>query len=38
MEYKIETKSKLAPRFRLCSLNYTNWMEGKGEFYTRYWK
>lgn len=36
MEYKIETKSKLAPRFRLGSLNYTNWMEGKGNYYTRY--
>ena len=38
MEYKLETKSKLAPRFRLGSLNYTNWMEGKGEWYTKYWK
>ena len=38
MEYKIESKSKLAPRFRLGSLNYTNWMEGKGEIYSRYWK
>ena len=38
MEYKIESKSKLAPRFRLGSLNYTNWMEGKGELYSRYWK
>jgi hypothetical protein len=38
MEYKIETKSIISPRFRLGSLNYTNWMEGKGEFYTRYWK
>lgn len=37
MEYKIETKSKLAPRFRLGSLNYTNWMEGKGSIYSRYW-
>lgn len=36
MEYKIETKSKLAPRFRLGSLNYTNWMEGKGTLYNRY--
>ncbi len=36
MEYKIETKSKLAPRFRLGSLNYTNWMEGKGSIYSRY--
>ena len=38
MEYKIETKSIISPRFRLGSLNYTNWMEGKSEFYTRYWK
>jgi len=38
MEYQIETKSKFAPRFRLGSLNYTNWMEGKGEYYSRYWK
>ncbi len=38
IEYKIESKSKLAPRFRLGSLNYTEWMEGKGEFYSRYWK
>ncbi len=36
MEYKIETKSKLAPRFRLGSLNYTNWLEGKTEWYNRY--
>jgi len=38
MEYKMEAKSKLSPRFRLGSLNYTNWMEGKGELYSRYWK
>ena len=38
MEYKIEVKSKLSPRFRLGSVNYTNWMEGKGEWYSRYWK
>ena len=38
IEYKLETKSKLAPRFRLGSVNYTNWMEGKGEWYSRYWK
>ena len=38
MENKIETKSIISPRFRLGSLNYTNWMEGKSEFYTRYWK
>jgi len=38
IEYKLETKSKLSPRFRLGSVNYTNWMEGKGEWYSRYWK
>ena len=38
MEYKIEGVSKLSPRFRLGSLNYTEWMEGKKEIYTRYWK
>jgi hypothetical protein len=38
MEYKIEQKSKLAPRFRLGSLNYTEWMEGKRELFSRYWK
>lgn len=38
MEYRIEVKSKLSPRFRLGSVNYTNWMEGKGEWYSRYWK
>ncbi len=38
METKIESKSKLAPRFRLGSLNYTEWMEGKKEMYMRYWK
>lgn len=38
MEYKIQSKSKLAPRFRLGSFNYTEWMEGKGEYYSRYWK
>jgi len=36
MEYHLETKSKLAPRFRLGSLQYTEWMEGKGEFYNKY--
>ncbi|MEO6130817.1 MAG: hypothetical protein ABIQ02_03140 [Saprospiraceae bacterium] len=36
MEYKIETKSKLSPRFRLGSLNYTEWMEGKRDYYSRY--
>lgn len=38
LEYQLESKSKLAPRFRLGSLQYTNWMEGKGDFYTRYYK
>ncbi len=36
MEYNIERKSKLSPRFRLGSLNYTEWMEGKRELYNRY--
>lgn len=36
IEYHLETKSKLAPRFRLGSLKYTEWMEGKGEFLDRY--
>jgi hypothetical protein len=36
LEYQIEKKSKLAPRFRLGSLDYTNWMEGKNYFYKRY--
>jgi len=36
LEYKLETKSKLAPRFRLGSLQYANWMEGKGDYYSRY--
>ena len=36
-EHKMDSISKLAPRFRLGSLNYTNWMEGKGELYSRYW-
>lgn len=36
LEYRLESKSKLAPRFRLGSLNYTEWMEGKREFYMRY--
>jgi len=38
LEYQLESKSKLAPRFRLGSLQYTNWMEGKGDLYTRYSK
>lgn len=29
MEYQLEKKSKLAPRFRLGSLEYTEWREGK---------
>jgi len=37
-ENKFECTTKIAPRFRLGSLNYTNWMEGKTEIYTRYWK
>ena len=36
IEYKIEGKSKLAPRFRLGSLEYTEWMEGKREVYGKY--
>ena len=38
IEAKIQSKSTLAPRFRLGSFNYTQWMEGKGEYYSRYWK
>jgi hypothetical protein len=38
MEYRLEKKNKLAPRFRLGSLQYTEWMEGKQEFYARYYK
>ena len=37
MEYHIETRSRFAPRFRLGSLNYTEWMEGKKPLYMRYW-
>jgi len=29
LEYKLECKSKLAPRIRLGSLQYTDWREGK---------
>jgi len=36
MESDIESLSKVAPRFRLGSLNYTEWMEGKREIYMRY--
>ena len=36
MESDIESLSKVAPRFRLGSLNYTEWMEGKQEIYMRY--
>ena len=32
LEYKIELKSKLAPRFRLGSLQYTEWIEGKQDY------
>jgi hypothetical protein len=38
LEYKIETRSKVAPRFRLGSLQYTEWMEGKQDFYSRFYK
>jgi len=38
IENRIGIKSKLAPRFRLGSLNYTEWMEGKRDLYSRYWK
>ncbi len=36
MEFAIEAKSKLAPRFRLGSVNYTDWREGKKPMYMRY--
>jgi hypothetical protein len=38
IENRIESISSVAPRFRLGSLNYTDWMEGKKEYYMRYWK
>ena len=38
IESDIESLSKVAPRFRLGSLNYTEWMEGKQEIYMRYRK
>ena len=35
IECKLEAKSKLLPRFRLGSLQYTEWMEGKrNDFYS----
>ena len=37
MEYKIEKVSMIAPRFRLGSVSYANWMEGKGKVYSKYW-
>ncbi len=36
LEHQLERKSKLAPRFRLGSLQYTEWMEGKRDLYSRY--
>ncbi|HLF65718.1 MAG TPA: hypothetical protein VI603_18295 [Saprospiraceae bacterium] len=30
IESQIERRSRIAPRFRLGSLDYTNWLEGKG--------
>lgn len=36
MEHRIEATSNFAPRFRLGSVNYTDWMEGKKPFYMRY--
>ncbi len=38
LEYQLQSKSKLAPRFRLGSLYYTEWMEGKRDYYMRYYK
>lgn len=37
-ELRLEKRSALAPRFRLGSVNYTDWMEGKKEIYDRYRK
>lgn len=37
-ELRLERRSALAPRFRLGSVNYTEWMEGKKEIYDRYRK
>lgn len=31
IESQIERKSRIAPRFRLGSLDYTNWLEGKSD-------
>lgn len=36
LEHQLESKSKLAPRFRLGSLQYTEWMEGKSTMYPGY--
>lgn len=38
MEHRIEATSHFAPRFRLGSVNYTDWMEGKKPFFSRYAK
>ena len=38
MEHRIEATSNFAPRFRLGSVNYTDWMEGKKPFLMRYAK
>ena len=38
MEHRIEATSNFAPRFRLGSVNYTDWMEGKKPFLSRYAK
>jgi hypothetical protein len=38
MEHRIEATSNFAPRFRLGSVNYTDWMEGKKPFLSRFAK
>ena len=38
MEHRIEATSNFAPRFRLGSVNYKDWMEGKKPFHLRYAK
>src|SRR5690349_4464469 len=38
MEHRIEATSNFAPRFRLGSVNYTDWMEGKKSLLSRYAK